>query len=279
MNRLKEKNLPRSFYVLLGIVAVLLLLSLFSGFLVPHDPYETSGAILKAPSMEHLMGTDEHGRDVLSRVIIGSKTSIFSAFILIAMAGTFGTLIGLVGGYYGGKIDTILMRITDLFLAFPDMILAVAVAGILGGGLINAMLALFITTWTQYARLARSSTIAIKKEEFIQAARLSGCSELRILTVHVLPNIVGPLIVTATLHVSGMMIGIAGLSFLGLGVKVPEAEWGSMISVGRNYLQSAPWIALGPSVVMVSVMMVFNLLGDEIRDIFDPKSSSRKIEG
>lgn len=275
MDRLKDKNIPKSFYIIAGIIAVLLIISLFSDFLVPYDPYETSGNLLDAPSSAHLLGTDDHGRDILSRVIIGSKTSIFSAFILIAIAGIFGTFVGLIGGYYGGKIDAVLMRITDVFLAFPDMILAVAVAGILGGGLMNAMVAMFVTTWTQYARLARSSTIEVKEETYIQAARLSGCSETRILIFHVLPNIIGPLIVTATLHVSGMMMGIAGLSFLGLGVKVPEAEWGSMISEGRKYLQTAPWIALGPSGVMVAVMMLFNVLGDQIRDILDPKNKKR----
>lgn len=273
---LRSKNISKSFYVLLIIIGVLLLLSLFSEYLVPFDPFETGGNVLEAPSKTHLFGTDEHGRDVLSRVIIGSKTSIFSAFILIAISGTIGTFIGLLGGYYGGWVDNVLMRITDVFLGFPDMILAIAVAGILGGGLINAMIAMVVTTWTQYARLARSSTISIKEEDFIHAAKIGGCSNLRVLFVHILPNIIGPLVVTATLHISGMMMGLAGLSFLGLGVKVPEAEWGSMISQGRKYLQTSPWMALAPTIVMVLVMMLFNLLGDQVRDIIDPKNKENK---
>lgn len=272
MNQINCKRLPPRLIQFGVIIIVLILLSLLGPWLAPYDPYATnSDLVLAAPDSTHLFGTDSHGRDVLSRVIVGSKTSIFSAFLIIAVAGTFGTIVGLLGGYFGGKVDSYLMRITDIFLAFPDMVLAIAVAGVLGGGLINAIIALMATTWTQYARLARSSTIAIKEEAFIHAARLSGTCTARIIFVHILPNIVGPLIVTGTLHVSSMMMGIAGLSFLGLGVKVPEAEWGAMISEGRNFLQTAPWLPLLPSAVMVSVMMVFNLFGDQVRDLLDPK--------
>lgn len=276
MDRLKKLNIPKSLWILGTIIIILIILSLLSDFLVPYDPYETCPEhVLQPPSSHHLLGTDAHGRDILSRIIVGSKTSIFSAFALIALAAGIGTTVGLLGGYFGGKVDTILMRVTDVFLAFPDMVLAIAVAGILGGGLVNAMIAILATTWTQYARLARSSTIAIKEETFIQAAKLSGCSNMRIMLRHILPNIGGPLIVTATLHVSGMMMGIAGLSFLGLGVKVPQAEWGSMISEGKKFLQTSPWVALAPSIVMVLVIMVFNLFGDKLRDILDPKSAEK----
>ncbi len=276
MDRLKKLNIPKSLWILGTIIIILIILSLLSDFLVPYDPYETCPEhVLQPPSSHHLLGTDAHGRDILSRIIVGSKTSIFSAFALIALAAGIGTTVGLLGGYFGGKVDTVLMRVTDVFLAFPDMVLAIAVAGILGGGLVNAMIAILATTWTQYARLARSSTIAIKEETFIQAAKLSGCSNMRIMLRHILPNIGGPLIVTATLHVSGMMMGIAGLSFLGLGVKVPQAEWGSMISEGKKFLQTSPWVALAPSIVMVLVIMVFNLFGDKLRDILDPKSAEK----
>lgn len=272
MKRMNAGRLPKSFWILVILISLLVVFSLFSKHLTPYDPYATEPSnVLQPPSSAHLFGTDGHGRDLLSRVIVGSKTSIFSAFALIAMTGIFGTFIGMIGGYYGGWVDALLMRITDVFLSFPDIILAIAVAGVLGGGLFNAILALFLTTWTQYARLARSSTIAVKEEAYIHAAKLSGCSSPRVIFVHILPNILGPLIVTATLHISGMMMGIAGLSFLGLGVKVPQAEWGSMISEGRKYLQTAPWVAIYPSVVMVAVMMLFNLFGDQVRDLLDPK--------
>lgn len=267
------KRISKSMWCLLGIILFIILFSLISPYLAPDDPYLThSDNILAAPDMNHLFGTDSHGRDVLSRVMVGSRNSIFAAFAIIACAGTLGSFVGLMGGYFGGKTDACLMRVTDVFLSFPDILLAIAVAGILGGSLLNAMFALVLTAWTQYARLARSSTIAIKEETFIHAARLGGCSDGEIIFLHILPNIAGPLIVTATLHVSGMMIGIAGLSFLGLGVQVPEAEWGSMISEGRYCLQNAPWVALAPSAVMVSVMLVFNLFGDQVRDLLDPKN-------
>ena len=254
---LSAKRISKSMWCLLGIILFIILFSLISPYLAPNDPYLThSDNILAAPDMNHLFGTDNHGRDVLSRVMVGSRSSIFAAFAIIAC----------------GKTDACLMRVTDIFLAFPDILLAIAVAGILGGSLLNAMFALVLTAWTQYARLARSSTIAIKEETFIHAARLGGCSDGEIIFLHILPNIAGPLIVTATLHVSGMMMGLAGLSFLGLGVQVPEAEWGSMISEGRYCLQNAPWVALAPSAVMVSVMLVFNLFGDQVRDLLDPKN-------
>lgn len=270
---LSAKRISKSMWCLLGIILFIILFSLISPYLAPNDPYLThSDNILAAPDMNHLFGTDNHGRDVLSCVMVGSRSSIFAAFAIIACAGTLGSFVGLMGGYFGGKTDACLMRVTDIFLAFPDILLAIAVAGILGGSLLNAMFALVLTAWTQYARLARSSTIAIKEETFIHAARLGGCSDGEIIFLHILPNIAGPLIVTATLHVSGMMMGLAGLSFLGLGVQVPEAEWGSMISEGRYCLQNAPWVALAPSAVMVSVMLVFNLFGDQVRDLLDPKN-------
>ena len=254
---LSAKRISKSMWCLLGIILFIILFSLISPYLAPNDPYLThSDNILAAPDMNHLFGTDNHGRDVLSRVMVGSRSSIFAAFAIIACAGTLGSFVGLMGGYFGGKVDACLMRVTDIFLAFPDILLAIAVAGILGGSLLNAMFALVLTAWTQYARLARSSTIAIKEETFIHAARLGGCSDREIIFLHILPNIAESLIVTATLHVSGMMMGLAGLSFLGLGVQVPEAEWGSMISEGRYCLQNAPWVALAPSAVMVSVMLV-----------------------
>ena len=175
---LSAKRISKSMWFLLGIILFIILFSLISPYLAPNDPYLThSDNILAAPDMNHLFGTDNHGRDVLSRVMVGSRSSIFAAFAIIACAGTLGSFVGLMGGYFGGKVDACLMRVTDIFLAFPDILLAIAVAGILGGSLLNAMFALVLTAWTQYARLARSSTIAIKEETFIHAARLGGCSD------------------------------------------------------------------------------------------------------
>ena len=260
------------------LAALILIVSLFSAQLAPYDPYATDPQlILKAPSAEHLLGTDNYGRDILSRILAGGKTSIFAALFIILVAGSLGSLIGLLAGYYRGRMDAMLMRVTDIFQAFPDIVLAIAVAGVLGGGLVNAVLALILTTWTQYARIARSAAVAAKEETYIQAARLSGCSDVRILFGHILPNIAGPLVVTAVLHVSSMMMGLAGLSYLGIGVQIPAAEWGAMISEGQKYLQQAPWAALAPSAVMVAVMMVFNMFGDQLRDLLDPKMREKHV--
>lgn len=269
---------PPLFRVLTFLAAFILLVSLFSGQLAPYDPYATDPQlILKPPSAEHLLGTDNYGRDILSRILAGGKTSIFAALFIILIAGSLGSLIGLLSGYYRGRMDAMLMRVTDIFQAFPDIVLAIAVAGVLGGGLVNAILALIVTTWTQYARIARSAAIAAREETYIQAARLSGCTDTSILFGHILPNIAGPLVVTAVLHVSTMMMGLAGLSYLGIGVQIPAAEWGAMISEGQKYLQQAPWAALAPSAVMVAVMMVFNMFGDQLRDLLDPKMREKRV--
>ena len=269
---------PRLFRAFALLAALILIVSLFSAQLAPYDPYTTDPQlILKAPSAEHLLGTDNYGRDILSRILAGGKTSIFAALFIILAAGSLGSLIGLLAGYYRGRMDAVLMRITDVFQAFPDIVLAIAVAGVLGGGLFNAVLALIVTTWTQYARIARSAAVSAKEETYIQAARLSGCSDVRILFGHILPNIAGPLVVTAVLHVSSMMMGLAGLSYLGIGVQIPAAEWGAMISEGQKYLQQAPWAALAPSAVMVAVMMVFNMFGDQLRDLLDPKMREKRV--
>ena len=269
---------PPLFRLLALLAALILIVSLFSAQLAPYDPYATDPQlILKAPSAEHLLGTDNYGRDILSRILAGGKTSIFAALFIILIAGSLGSLIGLLSGYYRGRMDAMLMRVTDIFQAFPDIVLAIAVAGVLGGGLVNAILALIVTTWTQYARIARSAAIAAREETYIQAARLSGCTDTSILFGHILPNIAGPLVVTAVLHVSSMMMGLAGLSYLGIGVQIPAAEWGAMISEGQKYLQQAPWAALAPSAVMVAVMMVFNMFGDQLRDLLDPKMREKRV--
>ncbi|MEQ8154071.1 MAG: nickel transporter permease [Clostridiaceae bacterium] len=258
--------------VLLIIVAVIVFLSLIAEYIVPNDPNITNIKTTKlAPDSQFWFGTDAMGRCVFSRTMVGAKTSIFASFALVIVTFVFGTTIGVLAGYYGGKVDTLLMRIVDILLAFPGLVLAIAVAGILGGGLINAMLALGLTAWTQYARLARSQVLALKEKVFIQAAKLSGNSNYKIMTRHLLPNILGPLVVNATLQISTMMMGIAGLSFLGLGVQPPAAEWGSMINEGRSLLQLAPWIIMFPGLVMIITIMVFNLLGDTVRDVMDMK--------
>lgn len=256
--------------VLLILALLLMAVSLLAPYLAPNDPNATNSAAMSAPpSAQYPFGTDKLGRCVLSRVLMGARTSIFSAVALVAASFLAGTALGVLCGYYGGVLDNLVMRLADILLAVPQMVLAIAVAGVLGGGLRNAMLALGVTSWTLYARLARSHTMALKAEPFIAAAKLSGCGDLHILVRHILPNIVGPLVVNAATQLGTTMIGIAGLSFLGLGVVPPNAEWGSMINEARSYIQLAPWAVLAPAGATVVTVMIFNYLGDAVRDLAD----------
>jgi peptide/nickel transport system permease protein len=204
---------------------------------------------------------------------MGARTSIFSAVALVVITFVIGSLLGMAAGWYGGIVDTVIMRFADILLAFPQMVLAIAVAGILGGGMFNAMLAMGITGWTLYARLARAQVLALKREAFVDAARLSGCSSLAIMFRTLLPNMLGPMIVNASIQIGSMMVGIAGLSFLGIGVNEPQAEWGSMINNSRAYIQLAPWAVLGPAIATIITVMIFNYLGDCVRDVMDVEAA------
>ena len=263
--------------IVFGTLAVLLVLcSLFSEHLTPCDPYLQDLSNAKAaPSPEHIFGTDRYGRDMLSRVIVGSRTSVFSTLLLVAVITAIGTAVGLFCGWHGGKIDTLLMRICDIFLAFPGLVFALAVAGVLGGGMHNAIFALAAVSWPKYARVARSQTLAQKQMPYLRAARLSGSGTAKILLKHLLPNIIGPILVTSMLDIGTMMMELAGLSFLGLGAKPPIAEWGSMMSQNRALFTTVPWITLAPGLAIFISVMVFNLLGDTVRDWADPRARGR----
>ena len=260
--------------IIFGTLATLLLIgSIFSSHLTPYDPYLQDLSNAKAaPSMEHLLGTDRYGRDMLSRVIIGSRTSIYSTLLLVAIITAFGTAIGVICGWFGKWIDVILMRISDMFLAFPGLVFALAVAGVLGGGLQNAIIALAAISWPKYARIARSQTLAQKETVYLRAAKLSGSSTIKIIFKHILPNIMGPILVTSMLDIGTMMMELAGLSFLGLGAKPPTAEWGSMMSDTRSLITIVPWVTLAPGIAIFISVMIFNLLGDTLRDYADPKN-------
>lgn len=260
--------------IVFGALAVMLLLfSIFSEYLTPYDPYEQDLSIAKqAPSALHLLGTDRYGRDMLSRIIVGSRASIYSTLLLVVIITVVGTIVGIICGLTGRVVDTILMRIADIFLAFPGLVFALAIAGVLGGGLQNAIIALACVSWPKFARLARSQTLALKKMAYIEAAKLSGTSTLKMVIKHILPNIIGTILVTAVLDIGTMMMELAGLSFLGLGAKPPIAEWGSMMSDARSMLASSPWIVLAPGVAIFISVMIFNLLGDTLRDYADPKN-------
>ena len=254
------------------LLAALLLVAAFSTYLCPYDPYAQDLSVSsQAPGAAHLLGTDQFGRDMLSRVIAGSRTSIYSAVAVVAAVTVTGTAVGLFCGYMGGWIDTVLMRISDIFLAFPGLVFALAVAGVLGGGIWSAVIALAAIGWPKYARIARSETLAQKEQTYLMAAKLSGCSAGKLIFRHILPNIAGQILVTAVLDVGTMMMEIAGLSFLGLGAKPPMAEWGSMMSDGRSMLQTTPWVILAPGAAIFISVAIFNLFGDTLRDYLDPK--------
>ncbi|MBR1565281.1 MAG: ABC transporter permease [Oscillospiraceae bacterium] len=263
--------------IIFGALAVILVVSsIFSEHLTPYDPYLQDLMNTKAPpSAEHPFGTDRYGRDMLSRVIVGSRTSIFSTLLLVAIITVLGTVIGVFCGWHGKWIDTVLMRISDMFLAFPGLVFALAVAGVLGGGLQNAIIALAAISWSKYARIARSQTLAQKETPYLRAAKLSGSSDLKLIFKHILPNIIGPILVTSMLDIGTMMMELAGLSFLGLGAKPPTAEWGSMMSDTRSLLTTVPWVTLAPGLAIFLSVMIFNLLGDTIRDYADPRARGR----
>ena len=263
-----------------GILAgILILIGLFAPWLTPYDPYEQNlGNALLPPGGEHLLGTDRYGRDMLSRVIMGARSSIFSAVLLVLIITIAGSIVGIICGYHGGKLDSILMRTSDVFLAFPGMVFAIAAAGAFRGGILSAVAALALITWPKFARIARSQVLSIKGRSYIEASKLAGSGVLKIIWKHIIPNIAGPVIVTAVLDIGTMMMEIAGLSFLVLGATPPTAEWGSMMSNGRSMLQTSPWVILAPGFAIFITVMVFNLLGDTVRDVLDPRRRKKEVE-
>lgn len=273
----QRRNHTRQKLIFFGtLVLILLIVAALAKHLCPCDPYvQDLLQAQKPPSGENIFGTDRYGRDMFSRVLVGSTTSIYASLLLVAIVTVMGTVIGILCGWFGGKLDTVLMRISDLFLAFPSLVFAIAVAGVLGGGIQNAVIALAVIGWPKFARLARGLTLAQKDAPYIMAVRLSGCSVPGILFRHILPNIAGTILVTAALDIGTMMMELAGLSFLGLGIQPPAAEWGSMINDGRSLLQIAPWMALAPGIAIFITVMIFNLFGDTLRDYLDPKTSKR----
>ncbi len=262
----------RSFAICSFLVLLLIIIAIAAPIIAPYDPLE---AVLKnaylPPSAEHLFGTDKLGRDNFSRVLYGAAYSLSSVLVLVTLVFIIGTGLGVIAGYYGGKIDMVIMRISDMMISFPGMILAIAIAGILGGSLINAMIALIIVTWTKYARLARSMVLKIKKRDFVEAAIVNGGTPLHILWKHILPNILPLMVITAASDIGAMMMEMAGLSFLGFGSQPPAPEWGLMLNEGRQQLQTAPWLMIFPGLAIFITVVIFNLWGDALRDVLDPR--------
>ena len=274
IQKVKKNRIRMKLIVFAGLAAALLLITIFAKYICPYDPYaQDLTQAMQPPSAAHLMGTDTYGRDMLSRVLIGAQISISSTFALVAIITVFGTVVGIFCGYYGGIVDSVMMRISDVCLAFPGLVFAMAVAAILDGGVRNAVIALALISWPKYSRIARGQTLSIKKLPYMQASQLAGDSVLQMIFRHVLPNIAGPILVTSMLDIGTMMMEIAGLSFLGLGAQPPVAEWGSMMSSGRSMLQTYPWIVLSPGLAIFVSVVIFNLLGDTIRDYMDPKNT------
>lgn len=274
MRRMKRLNgrarLRRRAWALLALCALLVALSAVAPLIAPNDPYATDPLRMNAaPGGRYPLGTDATGSCVLSRVLMGARTSTASATALVGAMFLIGTALGMLCGYYGGALDALVMRLADLMLSIPQMVLAIAVAGVLGGSLANAMIAIGVSGWTGFARLARGQVLSLKREPYILAARLSGDGGFKILFRHMLPNALGPLLVNAASQLGATMMAIAGLSFLGIGVAPPTAEWGSMINESRAYIQLAPWAVLAPAAAMVIAVMLFNLLGDTARDLLE----------
>ena len=274
VQKVKKQRIQMKIFLFTALAAALLLITIFAKYICPYDPYaQDLTQAMQPPSAAHLMGTDTYGRDMLSRVLIGAQTSISSTFALVAIITVFGTVVGIFCGYYGGIVDSVMMRISDVCLAFPGLVFAMAVAAILDGGVRNAVIALALISWPKYSRIARGQTLSVKNLPYMQASQMAGDSVLQMIFRHVLPNIAGPILVTSVLDIGTMMMEIAGLSFLGLGAQPPVAEWGSMMSSGRSMLQTYPWIVLSPGLAIFISVVIFNLLGDSIRDYMDPKNT------
>jgi len=268
------RQLLRSKPAVIGgfLVLVFLFLAFFGPSLAPHDPFSqdiASGS--EPPSMENPMGRDRMGRDMFSRILHGTRYSVIMAVSAVTVGLTIGALMGLCAGFYGGIVDVLLMRVVDLMLAFPAFFVALIVVAILGPGLLNGAIAVGIASVPHYARVIRGGVLTVKGQEFVEAARAQGASNLRIMFRHVLPNCVGVLLVQTTLRIGAAVITSASLSFLGLGAQEPLPEWGLMVSAGRDYLRSAPHIAVFPGLCIAAMVLGFNLLGDGLRDILDPK--------
>ncbi|AZL60164.1 ABC transporter permease [Tabrizicola piscis] len=261
----------------LVIVAVLLIVAALAPWIAPHDPLtqDLSRRLLPPGTPGNLLGTDDFGRDILSRIIFGARITLYIIALVAVTAPVLGLLIGTMAGYFGGWIDATLMRLTDIFLAFPRLILALALVAVLGPGIENAVLAIALTAWPPYARVARAETLTVRSSDYIAAIRLQGASAPRIIAGHVVPMCLPSVVIRVTLDMAGVILIAAGLGFLGLGVLPPAPEWGLMISSGRKFLFEQWWVATMPGLAIFIVSLGFNLLGDGLRDVLDPRSASR----
>lgn len=258
----------------LVIIVLLVLVALAAPLLTIYDPIvQDMAGRLAPPSAAHWLGTDNFGRDVFSRVIYGARTTLYIIMLVTIIVAPLGLLIGTCSGYFGGIVDEILMRITDIFLSFPGLVLALGFAAALGPGITNAIIAISLTAWPPIARLARAETLSLRKADFIAAVRLQGATPMAIITRHILPMCIPSVIVRVTLNMAGIIITAAGLGFLGLGAQPPWPEWGAMAATGREFMLDSPWVIAAPGIAIALVSLAFNLVGDALRDVLDPRGS------
>lgn len=267
--RLRKNKLAM---VSLVFLVALILVAVFAPLVAPYDPYASDmPKALQGPSSQHLLGNDELGRDILSRIIYGARISLKVGLIAVSIALSVGMVVGSLAGYYGGRLDNIIMRFMDIMLAFPSILLAIALMAVLGRGVENAIIAIGIVSIPEYARIVRGSVLSVKENEYVQAARAIGNNDLQIIFKHILPNVMAPVIVRGTLGISTAILETSALGFLGLGVVPPFAEWGTMLGSGRGYMFNAPHLVFFPGIAITLTVMAFNLLGDGLRDALDPR--------
>ena len=275
------RQLKKNKAAMIGLIIILffVFVAVFAPFIAPHHPYaQNLEKTLLLPCQEYPMGTDDLGRCILSRIIFGTRISLQIGIFVTGITACIGVLLGMMAGYYGGILDEIIMRIVDILLAFPGLVLALVVAGLLGPGLFNVMFALAIVGWMGYARVVRGSVLSVKEKEFVETARALGAGDIYILLRHILPNVMAPVIVMATLGMGYVILAAAGLSFLGLGAQPPTPVWGAMLNSGRAFMRTAPHLTTFPGLAIMITVLAFNLLGDGLRDIFDPRLKEKKIE-
>ena len=274
MEKKKNKFLSNKVFVIFGILAIAIIMVAILAPQICGDVDPTKGNLADSilePSAEHPFGTDKMGRDIFARVIYGARSSLSSTLTLVAVILVVGTFLGILAGYFGGWVDAVIMRIADMMIAFPGLVLAIAVAGILGPSMRNAVIAISLVSWPKYARLARSLVMKIRHTDFVAAAIVTGSKTPYMLWKYMLPNTVTTLVITAATDIGSMMMELAALSFLGFGAKPPTPEWGQMLNEGRSLIQTAPWMMIYPGLAIFVTVVVFNMLGDSLRDILDPR--------
>lgn len=266
-----RKNKSFCFFSVLALLVILaaVFAPVVTGGISPTDAVLKDA--LQPPSADHIFGTDKLGRDIFARVIYGARTSLVATFSVVGIIFFLGSVLGVLAGYFGGWVDTIIMRFADMMVSFPGMIFAMAIAGVMGASVRNAVIAVSMVSWTKYARLARSLVLKIRNEDYVAAAIVTGSKTPYMLLKYMLPNVIPTLVITAATDIGGMMLELAGLSFLGFGAKAPTPEWGLMLNEGRQFIQNAPWLTIFPGAAIFVVVMVFNLLGDAFRDLLDPR--------